>query len=98
MPDKRSMMAQLASVSEGALGKLASSDLSKSALQAGLMLKEKVERLVLGMTELDERMDKLEQRVAALEKAKTPAKKRAPARKTASSSPKKSSTPAKPPA
>ena len=31
--EKRTMMAQLASVSEGALGKLASSDLSKSALQ-----------------------------------------------------------------
>jgi hypothetical protein len=98
MPDKRSMMSQLASVSEGALGKLASSDLSKSALQGALMLKERMERLVMGMTELDDRMDALEKRVAALEKPKgrAPAKKSAAAGKTtASAAKKKAASPAK---
>ena len=73
---KKSMISQLASVSEGALGKLTSSDLSKTALSGALMLKEKVERLMSSMTDLDERMVKLEARVEALEGKATPAAKR----------------------
>ena len=85
---KRTMMSQLASVSEGALGKLASSDISKSALQGALILKDRVERLVKGMTDLDERMDALERRVAALEKPK----RKTPAKKTAASTAKKTTS------
>src|SRR5262245_39931167 len=85
MADKRSMMSQLASVSEGALGKLASSDLSKPALQGALLLKEKVERLMSKMTDLDERVADLEKRVSELEKPKP----RAAARKPATAAKKK---------
>jgi hypothetical protein len=66
---KRSMISQLASVSEGALGK---------SLKAGIQVKERVERMVHAITELDDRVAALEQRVDALEKPK-----RAPARKPA---------------
>ena len=84
MPEKRSMMSQLASVSEGALGRLTQSDLSKATLQGALMLKERGERLMSSMTDLDQRVAALEERVAALEKQKrTPARKPA-ASKTAS--------------
>jgi hypothetical protein len=68
--DKKSVMSQFASVSEAALGKLAQSDLSKAALQGALTAKERVERLMSKMTDLDERVEKLEKRVAALEKSK----------------------------
>jgi hypothetical protein len=95
---KRTMMAQLASVSEGALGKLASSGVTKSALEGAFVLKERVERLMKGMAELDDRVDVLEKRVSALEKPKprTPAK-RAPAKKPSATTAKKAtSTAAKP--
>jgi hypothetical protein len=93
---RTSMMSQLASVSEGALGRLTSSDVTKSAWQAAVVLKERTERLVKGMAELDDRVASLERRVAALEK---PAAKSAPrkttARKTTSTAAKKT-TAAKP--
>jgi hypothetical protein len=83
--DKKSMLSQVASVSEAALGKFAQSDLSKAALQGALTAKERVERLMSKMTDLDERVAALEERVAALEKPKraTPAKKTASAKKPA---------------
>jgi hypothetical protein len=83
--DKKSMISQLATVGESTLGKLASSDLSKSALQGALMAKEKIEKLMSSMTDLDERVAKLEERVTALESAKAPAK-RAPAKPRATKS------------
>ena len=63
---KRSMISQLASVSEGALGK------SPSDFQGGegAQVKERVERMVHAITELDDRVAALEQRVDALEKPK----------------------------
>ena len=95
MPEKRSMMAQLASVSESALGKLTQSDLSKATLQGALVLKERVERLMGSMTDLDERMSALEKRVSALEKPKrTPARKPAASKSTASTA-KKATTASK---
>jgi hypothetical protein len=66
--DRKSVISQLSTVSEAALGKLAQSDLSKAALQGALTLKEKVERLMSSMTDLDGRVADLEKRVAALEK------------------------------
>jgi hypothetical protein len=83
--DKKSMLSQVASVSEAALGKFAQSDLSKAALQGALTAKERIERLMSKMTDLDERVEALEKRVTALEKPKraTPAKKTAAAKKPA---------------
>jgi hypothetical protein len=88
--DKKSMLSQVASVSEAALGKFAQSDLSKAALQGALTAKERIERLMSKMTDLDERVEALEKRVAALEKPK----RAAPAKKTTAA--KKQTTVSKP--
>jgi hypothetical protein len=92
MPEKRTMMAQLASVSEGALGRLAQSDLSKATLQGALMLKDRVERLMGSMTDLDERVSELEKRVAALEKPKRTTTRKPSASKSTASAAKKTAT------
>jgi hypothetical protein len=73
------VISQLASVSEGALGK---------TVKAGMQVKERVERLVHAITELDDRVAALERRVDALEKPK----RRSPVRKPKSTSPRGKST------
>jgi hypothetical protein len=73
----RSVLSQLASVSEGALGKLAGNEVTQKALHGALQLKDRVEKLVASITDLDDRVDALEKRVEALEKPK----RRAPARR-----------------
>jgi hypothetical protein len=90
-------MSQLASVSEGALGKLASSEMTQKAFQGALQLKDRVERMVLAISELDDRVASLEKRVTALEKPKrrtTASKSTAakPATKSRSSSASKSAS------
>ena len=70
---KRSMISQLASVSEGAIGK---------TFQAGMQVKDRVERMVHAITELDDRVAALEQRVDALEKPKRPSARKSPAGET----------------
>ena len=68
--DKKTMMTQLATVSEAALGKLAQSDLSKTALQGAITVKDRVERLMSKMTDLDERVIELEKPAKAVTAAK----------------------------
>ncbi len=67
---KRLMISQLTSMSEGAITKLASSEMRQKAFQGALQMKERVERMVSAMTELDTRVTALEKRVDALEKPK----------------------------
>ena len=67
---KRSMISQLASVSEGAIGK---------TVHVGVQVKERVERMVRAITELDDRVAALEKRVDALEKPKRATTARKPA-------------------
>ena len=74
--DRKSVMSQLASLSEEALAKLSSSEFATNALQSVQQVKDRVERLVKTVAELDDRLDALEKRVSALEPKKaTPAKK-----------------------
>jgi phage shock protein A len=80
---KRTMISQLASVSEGAFGK---------TFQVGMALKERVERMVHAITELDDRVASLEKRVDALEKPK----RTTTARKTTTSKTAASKSTAKP--
>jgi phage shock protein A len=76
MAEKRSVIAQLQSVSEEALAKLASSDFASNAIQSAQGVKDRVERLVKTVAELDDRLAALEKRVSALEPKKaTPATK-----------------------
>jgi hypothetical protein len=73
------VISQLASMSEGALGK---------SVKMGIQVKDRVEKMVHAITELDDRVAALEKRVDALEKPKrrTAARKPAASRSSAKAS------------
>lgn len=78
MVAKRMVLGQLASVGEGAIGKLAQNPVTHKALEGALQVKERVEKLVNGLESLEQRLGAVEKRLDALEKPK-----RATTRKTA---------------
>jgi hypothetical protein len=68
---KKSVMSQLASVGEEALGKLAQNPAAHKAIQGALQMKERVDDLskrVRGLEALEKRLDKLEKRLDKLDK------------------------------
>ncbi len=69
----------LASVGEGAIGKLAQNPVTHKALEGALQVKERVEKLVNGLEALEQRLAAVEQRLDALEK---PARRTPPPKKT----------------
>jgi len=82
MVARKMVLGQLASVGEGAIGKLAQNPVTHKALEGALQLKERVEKLVNGLESLEQRMTAAEQRLDALEKPKrTTARKSTTARK-----------------
>jgi hypothetical protein len=81
MAEKRSVISQLSSVGEGALGRLAQNPVTHKALEGALQVKDRVEKMVGTLTELESRVSKLEKRVDALDKPK-----RAPAKKASTAS------------
>ena len=64
------MLGQLASVGEGAIGKLAQNPVTHKSLEGAMQVKERVEKLVIGLESLEQRMTAVEQRLDALEKPK----------------------------
>lgn len=85
MVAKRMMLGQLASVGEGAIGRLAQSSVTQTALQGALQAKERIEKLMKGLESVEKRLAAVEKRLEALEKPKrrtTPAKKTTASRKT----------------
>jgi len=80
---KRTVMSQLASVGEEALGRLTSNQATHKALQGALQVKDRVEKLVRSLDGMEKRVVAIEKRLAALEK--TPAKK--PAARTRAAKP-----------
>ena len=70
MVARKMVLGQLASVGEGAIGKLAQNPVTHKALEGALQLKERVEKLVNGLESLEQRMTAVEQRLDALEKPK----------------------------
>jgi len=90
MVARKLMLGQLASVGEGAIGKLAQNPVTHKALEGALQVKERVEKLVNGLESLEQRMTAVEQRLDALEKPKRSAttKKSTAARKATTSPPK----------
>ena len=64
------MLGQLASVGEGAIGKLAQNPVTHRALEGAMQVKERVEKLVNGLESLEQRMTAVEHRLDALEKPK----------------------------
>jgi hypothetical protein len=77
---KRTVISQLASAGEEALGKLAQSPATRNAMQGAMNVKERVEKVVRSLDGMEKRVSALEHRLAALEK--TPAKKATPRART----------------
>ena len=74
---KRTVISQLTSVGESALEQLAASPLTRKALEGALQVKERVEKLVGTVGNIDDRVSALEKRIEALEKAKRTTRPRA---------------------
>jgi hypothetical protein len=76
MVARKLTLGQLASVGEGAIGKLAQNPVTHRALEGAMQLKERVEKLVNGLESVEQRLAAVEKRLDALEKPKrrTPAK------------------------
>jgi chromosome segregation ATPase len=77
---KRTVMSQLQSAGEEALGKLAQNAATRNALQGAINVKDRAEKVVRSLDGMEKRVAAIEKRLAALEKtpAKTPAKKTTP--------------------
>ncbi|HWB23415.1 MAG TPA: hypothetical protein VG652_11085 [Gaiellaceae bacterium] len=73
---KKTVISQLASAGEEALGKLAQNPATHKALQGALGVKDRVEKVVRSVDGMEKRVAAIEKRLAALEK--TPAKKATP--------------------
>jgi hypothetical protein len=58
----------LQSVSEGALGKLTSSQATRSAVQGAMQLKDRGDRILRGLESIEERLTAIEKRLTAMEK------------------------------
>ena len=76
MDKKRTVISQLTSAGESALEQLASSPVTRRALDGAMQVKDRVEKLVGSIGDIDRRVSALEKRLAALEKAKRPATRR----------------------
>ena len=84
MATKRTVFEQLSSVGEGAFGKIVQNPVTHKALEGAMQAKERLEKLVGSVGELETRVAKLEKRVDAMDKPKrTPAKKTSTASKAA---------------
>ncbi|HEX4519499.1 MAG TPA: hypothetical protein VH063_07945 [Gaiellaceae bacterium] len=98
---KKSVMEQIQSVGEDAIGKITKNPATRSALQGASQLKDKGGKMLVGLEALDKRLASIEKRLAALEgKGKKPAtttRSRSTASKTsASTAAKPRTTAAKP--
>jgi hypothetical protein len=70
MAAKRLVLGQLASMGEGAIGRLAQNPVTHRAVEGALQLKDRVEKLVNSIESIDERLAAVERRLDALEKAR----------------------------
>ena len=74
----------LQSVSEGALGKLTSSQATKSAVQGAMQLKDRGDRILRGLESIEERLTAIEKRLTRSMGSRRSRPRRAPARPRAS--------------
>jgi len=70
MAAKRTMLGQLTSVGEGAIGRLAQNPVTHKALESAMQVKDRVEKAVRGLESMERRMAAVEKRLDALEKPK----------------------------
>lgn len=92
---RKSVISQLASAGEEAIGKLAQNPAARTALQGAIQLKDRGVEFVHGLDSVDERLAAIEKRLDALEKAATPKRTTTRAR-TAAPKSRATSTKAKP--
>ena len=67
---KKTVISQLTAAGESALEQLAASPVTRKALEGAIQVKDRVERLLGALADVDGRVAALEKRVEALEKAK----------------------------
>ena len=67
---RKSVLSQLQSVGEGALGKLSQSPATRGAVQGAIQLKDRGERLVHALESVEARLAAIEARLDELEKPK----------------------------
>ncbi len=70
MATKRTVISQLTSAGESALEQLAASPVGKKAVEGAMQVKDRLEKLVGVLGDIDGRVAALEKRIEALEKAK----------------------------
>jgi hypothetical protein len=92
---KNTVISQLQSVSEGALGKFTQSSATRSAAQAAMQLKDRGDRILRGLESIEERLTAIEKRLGAIEaQVKKPAttRRRSSSSKTRSTAPESGAT------
>src|SRR3954469_5954581 len=90
----RTVISQLTSVGESALEQLASSSMTRRAFDGAVQMKDRVEKLLGELVDVDGRIAALEQRVAALEQTKPAATRKPGAAKPAAAAKAPAATPA----
>jgi hypothetical protein len=91
MAEKKSVISQLQTVGEEALGKIAKTDAARSALQRANELKERAGKTLTGLEAVEKRLDAIEKRLNALE-GKPAGRSRSTASKSRTTTPKSSSS------
>jgi hypothetical protein len=86
---RRTVISQLTSAGEDAVGRLVQSPVTHKAIEGALQVKERVEKLVAGFADMDGRVSRIEQRLDALEKSQGSA---APRARSAAAKPRSTST------
>jgi hypothetical protein len=70
MATKRTVISQLTSAGESALEQLAASPVGKKAVEGAIQFRDRVEKLIGAIGDIDGRVAALEKRIEALEKTK----------------------------
>ena len=67
MADRKSVISQIQTVGEEALGKIAKTDAARNALQRASELRERAGKSLTGLEAVEKRLDAIEARLTALE-------------------------------
>lgn len=89
---RKTVISQLQSVGEGALGKLAQSPATRGAVMGAVQVKERGERLLRTLDSIDKRLASIEERLSTLEHGKPERPAAAPRARRASSAAGKAKT------
>ncbi len=87
MAEKKSVISQIQTVGEEALGKIAKTDAARNALQRASELRERAGKSLTGLEGIEKRLDAIEARLTKLE-ARPRSKPRSTASKSSSAAPK----------